>query len=34
MRMCILHAFKNISHEPIDYNTKSALTAAGLNGVD
>ena len=29
---CILHAFKNITREPIDYSTKSALT--GLNGVD
>ena len=25
-RTCILHAFKNISHEHIDYSTKSALT--------
>ena len=30
--MCILHAFKNISHKPIDYSTKSALM--GLNWVD
>ena len=32
MRTCILHAFKNISREPIDYSTKLVLT--GLNGVD
>ena len=28
---CILHTFKNISCEPIDYSTRLALT--GLNGV-
>ena len=31
MRTCILHTLTNISREPIDYCTKSALT--GLNGV-
>ena len=25
IRMCILHTFNNISREPIDYSTKSAL---------
>ena len=29
---CILYTFKNISCEPINYSTKSALM--GLNGVD
>ena len=25
MHTCAMHTFKNVSREPIDYNTKSAL---------
>ena len=30
MHTCMMHTFKNISREPIGYNTKSALM--GLKG--